>query len=108
MGNCTHRQRAVPLIAARFGRPNTPEESVRARRNWRRVAAKLPRLHRYLRLRLYFHYIGEYLKQPHIQSLFLGVERVRGKVTRTRPAAQALQARVRKAASRAAAKARLP
>ena len=66
------------------------------------------RLRRLIRLRRLWHHIGVYLQQPEIQSLFLGIERVRGRIARARPAAQALQTRVQRAASKAAARARLP
>jgi hypothetical protein len=107
MGNCAHRLRAVPLFAA-ARRVNRPEESARALRNWAKVRAKLRRIRRYIRLRLYWHHIGVYLQDPSIQSLLLGIERRAGKVVRARSAEAAQQQRTRRAGAKAAARSRLP
>jgi hypothetical protein len=61
-----------------------------------------------LRLRRLWAHIGLHLKQPHLLSLTVGLERREGILLRSKPAVVAAKARVQKAISRAAARAALP
>jgi hypothetical protein len=57
--------------------------SPRALARWKRAVTHIRLL---LRLRRKFHLIGEHLKQKRIQSLFEGIQRVKGRVQRVKAA----------------------
>ena len=98
MGVCPARQLPVPPAPRRR---NTPAQSARARLRWQQAVRRIRRL---IKLRLIWNHLGIYLQQGWIQNTLLGIERVRGRVDRTQGAAQALQARIRRAAAKAAAR----
>ena len=99
MGACPSRRAPEPPAPRRR---NTPAQSARALLRWKKAAKIIRRL---VKLRLLWHHLGVYLQQDSIQTILLGIERVRGRVTRTKSAAAALQHRIRRATAKAVARA---
>ena len=84
MGACQNRNRRANIAQPNI---NTQLQSQRARGHWVTAIKKVKRL---LRLRLYWHYLGQYLQNSGTRNLLLGLERRAGVLHRIRTANAAL------------------